>query len=176
MLLDVCCLLFLILALYKGITRGFIRALLSLVAFTIGWILATIFSGKVSVYLQNHGMKDKTWLPLLSFVIILVATFILIYLIGKALDRMTEMIMIGWLNKLSGVLLYLLLYTVMISSLVYFMEKIHLLEKKDTEKSLTYPYISKWAPVILEKTGEIIPYLKQIPETLNPEKNEETDK
>ena len=167
MVLDVCCILFLVLAMYKGITRGFIRALLSLFAFVIGWILASLFAGKVGVYLQEHGMQDNKWVPLLSFLMVMIATFIVIHLIGKALDKMTEMLMMGWMNKLAGVLLYVLLYTLLMSTLIYFSEKIHLLEKKDMEKSLTYPYMSKWAPVIWEKIGEIVPYIKEIPNQLN---------
>jgi membrane protein required for colicin V production len=167
MVLDVCCILFLVLAMYKGITRGFIRALLSLVAFVIGWILASLFAGKVGVYLQEHGMQDNKWVPLLSFLMVMIATFIGIHLLGKALDKMTEMLMMGWLNKLAGVLLYVLLYTLLMSTLLYFSERIHLVEKKDMEKSLTYPYMSKWAPVIWEKIGEIVPYIKEIPNQLN---------
>jgi membrane protein required for colicin V production len=98
---------------------------------------------------------------------VMIATFIGIHLIGKALDKMTEMLMMGWMNKLAGVLLYVLLYTLLMSTLIYFSEKIHLLEKKDMEKSLTYPYMSKWAPVIWEKIGEIVPYIKEIPNQLN---------
>ena len=167
MVLDVCCILFLVLAMYKGITRGFIRALLSLVAFVIGWILASLFAGKVGVYLQDHGMQDNKWVPLLSFLMVMIATFIGIHLLGKALDKMTEMLMMGWLNKLAGVLLYVLLYTLLMSTLLYFSERIHLVEKKDMEKSLTYPYMSKWAPVIWGKIGEIVPYIKEIPNQLN---------
>jgi membrane protein required for colicin V production len=167
MVLDVFCILFLVLAMYKGITRGFIRALLSLVAFVIGWILASLFAGKVGVYLQEHGMQDNKWVPLLSFLMVMIATFIGIHLLGKALDKMTEMLMMGWLNKLAGVLLYVLLYTLLMSTLLYFSERIHLVEKKDMEKSLTYPYMSKWAPVIWEKIGEIVPYIKEIPNQLN---------
>lgn len=167
MVLDICCILFLVLALYKGITRGFIRALLSLIAFVIGWILASLFAGKVGIYLQNHGMQDSRWVPLLSFLMVIIATFIGIHLIGKALDKMAEMLMMGWLNKLAGVLLYALLYILLISTLLNFAEKIHLLEKKDTDKSLTYPFVGKWAPVVWGKIGEILPYIKEIPIQLN---------
>ena len=167
MVLDVCCILFLVLAMYKGITRGFIRALLSLVAFVIGWILASLLAGKVGVYLQEHGMQDNKWVPLLSFLMVMIATFIGIHLLGKALDKMTEMLMMGWLNKLAGVLLYVLLYTLLMSTLLYFSERINLVEKKDMEKSLTYTYMSKWAPVIWEKIGEIVPYINEIPNQLN---------
>jgi len=175
MLLDVCCFLFLVLALYKGVTRGFIRALLSLAAFFIGWIMANLFAGKVATYLQNHGMSENKWLPLLSFVVVLIATFIGIHLLGRALDKVTEMLMMGWLNKLAGVVLYVFLYLLLLSSLVHFAEKIHLLEKKDVEKSISYPYLSDWAPFILEKTGEFIPYLKELPKQLNPEVDKEAN-
>jgi membrane protein required for colicin V production len=167
MILDACCLLLLILAVFKGVTKGFIRALLAFFAIGIGWMVATHFSGSLSKYLLAHGMTNSKWLPVLCFGAVLLATFILIHFLGKAIDKLTEMMMMGWLNKLAGILLYAIIYGMLFSSLLFFLQKMQILTPENTKDSIAYPYLSKWAPKILEKASEIVPFLKNTAQELN---------
>jgi len=167
MILDACCLLLLILAVFKGITKGFIRALLAFFAVCIGWMVATHFSGSLSKYLLAHGMTNSKWLPILSFGAVLLTTFILIHFLGKALDKLTELILMGWLNKLTGVLLYAIIYALLLSSVLFFLQKMQLLSPENTKDSISYPFLSKWAPKVWDKAGDVVPFLKQGAQELN---------
>ena len=70
--------------------------------------------------------------------------------------------MLGWANKLGGILIYTLLYMTVFSVLIFYTEKMELLSQSTIQSSQTYPYIYLWGPFAVEGLGMAIPFFKDL--------------
>ena len=159
-MIDIIFAILLIIAVIKGLRKGLVVAVFSIVAYIIGIAAALKLSAVVAVHLQKNITVSGKWLPFISFAIVFLVVVILVNWGGKLIEKTFEMVFLGWANKLAGVLLYLILYTIILSVLLFYAEKINLFEPATIQQSVTYPYIRPWAPKVIEGFGSIIPLFK----------------
>jgi len=110
MFLDIMVLALLVLALIKGLKQGLVVAALSFAAVFVGLAAALKLSTWVAAWLGNTVNIAATWLPFLAFIVIMVAVFIAVRILGAVLEQALELSLLGWANKLGGFILYALLY------------------------------------------------------------------
>jgi len=150
----------LIMAVVKGLKKGLAMAIFSTAALIIGLAAALKLSAVVAVYLEKNIEVSSKWLPFLSFALVFFAVVIIVNWAGKAVEKTFELAFLGAANRIGGVMVYLLLYTIIYSVLLFYAEKIKVLRTENINQSIVYPYIRPWAPFILEVLGEIIPWFK----------------
>lgn len=166
MLIDIVFAIILILAVMQGYQRGLIVGLFSLVAVIIGIAAAMKLSAVVASRIGNAVNVSEEWLPLISFIIVFIVIVLLIRLGAKAIERTVEVVMLGWLNKLAGVILFVAIYTIVFSVLLFYAEKMQLLQQDLISRSATYPYVQPWGPKVIDGFGSIIPVFKDMFEEL----------
>ena len=159
-MIDIIFAVILIIAVIKGLRKGFVVALFSIVAFIIGLAAAIKLSAVVAVHLQNNVALSNRWLPFISFIIVFLAVVILVNLGGKLVEKTFEMAFLGWANRLGGAIFYVLLYIIIFSILLFYAEKINLIKEETISNSVTYPYIKPWGPAVMNGFGKIIPLFK----------------
>lgn len=162
MFLDIMVLALLVLALIKGLKQGLVVAALSFAAVFIGLAAALKLSTWVAAWLGNTVNIVATWLPFLAFVVIMLAVFIAVRILGAVLEQALELSFLGWANKLGGFILYALLYITVFSVIIFYAEKMQLLKPDAAAASTTYPYIHFWGPYSVEALGKIIPFFKDM--------------
>jgi len=160
MWIDVVAFILLIIAVVKGIRRGIIMALFSFIGWFIGLAAALKLSAWVAVYLQNHTSINGKWLPLLSFILVFVAVVILVQLAGKALEGVFDLALLGWINKLGGALLYTGMYMLAFSVVLFYAEKMHLINEETLQGSKAYAILGGLGPSVIGAIGAIIPAFK----------------
>ncbi|MBX3257288.1 MAG: CvpA family protein [Chitinophagaceae bacterium] len=161
MWIDLLFLLVMIIAVIKGVMRGIVLALFSFVGWFIGLAAALKLSAVVAVYLQDHTSINATWLPLLSFLLVFVLVVLLVQWAGKALEGILKLALLGWVNKLGGALLYAGMYTLIFSVLLFYADKMGLINKETLAASKLYAITAGLAPAIIEGIGALIPALKE---------------
>lgn len=92
-------------ALYKGIKNGFVGQIAGISGIVLGIILGTRFSALVSGYISQWIEASESVIKIISFAIIIVLVIIAAALLSKAIEKLFNLVMLGWLNKLLGVLL-----------------------------------------------------------------------
>lgn len=92
MLIDIIFLLCMILALIKGYRNGLIVAVFSFVAIVVGLTAAMKLSAYVAEKLGQQTSISQSWLPFISFAIVMIAVVILVRLGATALQKMVEMV------------------------------------------------------------------------------------
>ncbi len=162
MFLDIMVLALLVLALIKGLKQGLVVAALSFAAVFIGLAAALKLSTWVAGWLGNTVNIAATWLPFLAFIVIMLAVFIAVRILGAVLEQALELSLLGWANKLGGFILYALLYITVFSVIIFYAEKMQLLKPDAAAASTTYPYIHFWGPYSVEALGKIIPFFKDM--------------
>lgn len=121
MVFDIICLGFYLLAIVKGIQRGLILAVFSFIGFILGLILSTHFCGYLAEWIKNNSTFESKWLIGIAFLVIFLAVLLVFRIVAKSIEAGLEIAMLGWLNKLGGVVFYLLLYTFLIGIIIQIM-------------------------------------------------------
>ncbi len=83
-----------------------------------------------------------------------------IHLGGKLIEKTFEMVMLGWANKLGGVLLYIVLYTITFSVFLFYADKLRIFEKITIRSSQTYPVVASFGPKVINVLAKSMPFLK----------------
>ncbi len=162
MLLDLVFIVLMVLAILKGYRQGLVVGLFSLLAVIIGLAAAMKLSTAVASWIGRSVKVSDEWLPLISFAIVFIVVLLLIRLGAKAIERTIEMAMLGWVNKLGGMLLYAAIYTIVFSVVLFYAEQMKLLQPEMIRKSVTYSYVQPWGPKVINGLGSVIPVFKNM--------------
>jgi membrane protein required for colicin V production len=162
MFIDFIAIGIIILSIFKGFRNGLVVAIFSLLAFIIGLAAALKLSAVVAEYLGTNTNISQRWLPILAFAIVFFVVVLLVRLGAKAIESGLRMVMLGWLNKLGGIVFYLLLYFFIFSIILFYATQLHIIKPETVQTSVTYPIIYPMAPIVMDALGSIIPFFKNM--------------
>jgi membrane protein required for colicin V production len=162
MLLDLIFAVIIVFAIIKGYQRGLVVGLFSLVAVIIGLAAAIKLSTVVAGYIGKNVKVSDQWLPIISFVIVFLIVILLIRLGAKAIEKAVQVAMLGWVNRLCGIVLFVAIYIVVFSVLLFYAEQMKLIKPETISKSVTYSFVQPWGPKAINGFGSIIPIFKDM--------------
>lgn len=161
-IVDIIVFALIIIGIYKGWRNGLVLGIFSVLAFIIGLAAAIKLSAVVAQRLEESTNISQRWLPVLAFAIIFIAVIFLVRLGAKAIEGVLQLAMLGWLNKLAGVLLYVLLYLFIFSVLLFYAQQLNIIKPAMAEVSITYPIIYPMAQEVIGALGSLIPFFKNM--------------
>ena len=167
MLIDTLLAFLLVVAIYKGYTKGLIIAVFSLLALIIGLTAAVKFSEIVANYLGSSVNVSEKWLPFISFILVFLMVVFLIRLGAKMIEKTVQLAMMGWLNRLGGIVFYALIYIIALSILLFYAVQLNILKPDTLNNSKTYEFIAPVGPWVIEGFGKIIPVFENMFDSLN---------
>ncbi|MEI9944167.1 MAG: CvpA family protein [Chitinophagaceae bacterium] len=162
MLLDLVFAVVLILAIFKGYQRGLILGVFSFIAIIIGLAAAMKLSAVVANYIGDNVNVSKEWLPVISFIVVFIIVVLLIRWGAKLLQRTVELTMLGWVNRIGGIVFYIAIYTIVFSVLLFYAGQVKLIQPATIEKSVTYSFVQPWGPKAINSLGAVIPFFKDM--------------
>ncbi len=162
MLIDLIFAVIIVLAVIKGYQRGLIVGLFSLVAVIVGLAAAMKLSAVVAGYIGKAVKISDEWLPVISFAVVFLVIVLLIRLGANAIERTIEVALLGWVNKLGGIVLYAAIYIVVLSVLLFYAQQVNLVQPETIQKSVTYSFIQPWGPKAINGFGTVIPVFKDM--------------
>ena len=161
MILDAIFIILMVLACYKGLRKGLIIALFSVLGFMIGIVAALKLSAVIAARIAEHGGTGKWW-PALSFLLVFLAAAIAINFCGRLIQKTFETIMLGWANRLAGVVLYAILYSIIYSVFLFYAAQLNIIKTDTISASVVYPYLQPAAPKITDGIGKLVPLCKNM--------------
>ena len=162
MIIDIAFAIVIIIAIFKGLRKGLILGIFSLLAFIIGLAAALKLSVVVASWLKDSAGSFSKWLPLISFILVFIAVVFLVGLLARVIKRTMKFAMLGWLDSLGGMVLYVVIYTTIFSIFLFFAEKLFLIQPATIQDSNLYPYVAPWGPTVIDNLGKIIPIFKDM--------------
>ena len=162
MFIDIITIILLLIAIFKGWKNGLVVGVFSFLAFVIGLAAALKLSALVARYIGDTTNISQRWLPVLAFVIVFFIVVLLVKLGARAIEGALRMAMLGWLNKLGGMVFYILLYIFIFSVILFYAQQLQIIKPESVQVSVTYPYIYPLAPEVMKGIGEIIPFFKDM--------------
>jgi membrane protein required for colicin V production len=167
MVIDAIFIVLMILAVIKGFRNGLIVAVFSFLGIIIGLAAAMKFSTVVAGWLKASTHISAAWLPFLSFMMVMVGVILLVRLGARFIQAAVELVLLGWLNKISGIVLYAALYITLYSVILFYADKIQLIKPETFAASRTYAFIQPWGPKAINFFGAVIPFFKGMFEELS---------
>jgi membrane protein required for colicin V production len=162
MIIDIILCGLILLAIMNGYRNGLIIAVFSVIALLVGLAAAIKLSAIAAGYLKQTVSISDRWLPVISFSLVFFLAAFLVRLAAKFLEKTARWAMLGWANRLGGVLLFALLYLVIFSIVLFYGSKTKLLSRDLISTSVSYKYIIPWGPKAMNALGELLPLFKNL--------------
>ena len=139
---------------YKGFVNGLAIEIASLLALILGIYLSYHFSVYVG---KQMGIEGK-YAGILSFVITFIIVVLLVHLLGKIVDKAFNLVSLGFINKFAGVVFGILKVALILSVIIYFIDKLYtykliISDKNRNEYKLLKP-VKSIAPLIFSGLRE----------------------
>ncbi len=161
-MIDIVFAILMIVACIRGYQKGLIIALFSIIAFIIGLAAALKLSVVVSAWLSHNTNAGAKWLPFISFALVFFGVTLLVIWGGKLIEKTFQMALLGWVNRLGGIIFYAALYIIIFSVFLFYAEKTNLLKPDTIKASQTYSFVQPWGPVVIDGFGKLIPIFKDM--------------
>ncbi len=87
---------------------------------------------------------------------------LLVRLGAKAIEKTVQIAMLGWVNRIGGIIFYIVIYTIVFSVLLFYAEQMKLLQQETIDRSVTYSFVQPWGPKAINGFGSIIPVFKDV--------------
>jgi membrane protein required for colicin V production len=157
MIIDIAYLCFLMLAVFRGLQKGFIIAIFSFFAVIIGLAAALKLSVAVAEWLGTNINVGVRFLPILAFLLVMIVVAWLVRLCGLLIQKALQIAMLGFINKAAGIVLYAVLYTILLSVILFFAVKIGFIGQDTIAASHCYHFIEPWGPTAIHAFAMLIP-------------------
>lgn len=155
--IDIIILIPMVWAAYSGFKKGFIIELTTLIALAGGVYAGMHFSNYASELLSDK--MGSRFLPLASFGVTFLVVVILIFAIGKLLEKVVNMVALKLVNKVLGSVFSMLKAFLIISVLLMIFDNINQQFKFVSEETTSTSLLYK--PTV-ETTQKLLPNLNQI--------------
>jgi membrane protein required for colicin V production len=155
MFIDIIFVVLMLMAVFKGMSRGLVVAVFSFLAFLIGLAAAVKLSAVVAGYLSANTNLSGLLLPVVSFFLVFLAVGYVVRLGARAIQNTIELVWLGWLNRLLGVIFYAALYIIIFSILLFYATRINFIKQDAIDASKTYSFIEPWGPFVMNAFGKI---------------------
>ncbi|HMH33884.1 MAG TPA: CvpA family protein [Puia sp.] len=162
MMIDIVFLVLMLVAILKGLTRGLIVSIFSLLAVIIGLAAAIKLSAVVAGHLKNSLQVSARWLPILAFVLVFIVVVLLVRWCANLIQAAVNFAWLGWLNKLGGVILYALIFTAAYSIFLFYGSASGVLSKHAIDASIVYKYVEPFGPAVINGLAKAIPLFKDM--------------
>lgn len=162
MIIDLIYAVIIIMAAISGYKRGLIIAIFSFVAMIIGLAAAMKLSAVVASYIGKSVKVYDEWLPVISFAVVFIIVYFLIRWGARIIEKTVQLAMLGWLNKLGGIVFCIALYTTIYSVILFYIGQTGTLNQETRKKSVTYSFIQPWGPKAIDGLGVAIPVFRNI--------------
>ena len=123
--LDIILLCCFIPGIIRGLSKGFLEQALALAGIVLSVWAAFHFSSLVCTWLKPYVNISETVLNVVSFALILVVISLAVLLVAKLLTKVAELAMLGWLNKILGLVFALAVNALIIGVFIVLFDTIN---------------------------------------------------
>lgn len=150
--IDIVLGIILIISAFSGYRNGLIAEVASLAALILGIWGAIEFSYITSDFLVKNFQLKTDNLSIISFVVTFIVIVILVHIVANTVNKLVDTVMLGWLNKLAGLVFGVLKSLLVLSIVLVVFDKIDkdvkILPKESKTQSRMYEPIRSLAPSI----------------------------
>ncbi|MFH1121640.1 MAG: CvpA family protein [Bacteroidota bacterium] len=162
--IDIIILVFIVLAAFKGFSKGLVIGIASLAGLVLGIIFSLRYAGLLAENLQPMFGSNSKFISIAAYVICFVLVVLFVHIIGKSVEKVIEIAALGLVNRLAGAL-FGVAKVILVFSAFFFLLKIadpgsQMIRPETMQKSFFYKRLEGLLPSLL-------PFLKTQLENLD---------
>lgn len=150
------------LAIFKGLSKGAVGAVFSILGWLVGLAAALKLSAWVAGWMKAQAHLDARWVPFLAFLVVFVGVTILVRMVAGILEKTLELAWLGWANKLIGVVCYLVLYGMGSSIILFYLQQLGWVSPETIANSKFWSWLAPFGPAAIEGLGQLIPWFRNM--------------
>lgn len=158
-IIDIILLICFIPALISGLKKGLISQLIAIISIIAGVWVSFEFATVTSQWLSQYIEAPENIMRIVAFALIMIGVFVALGLLGKLLENILDLVMLGWVNKLFGVLFSFLKTALIIGLLILAFNSLNtsleLVSPEELAESVLYTPIKNFA-------DSVFPYIKEM--------------
>jgi membrane protein required for colicin V production len=145
-------------AVIGGLMNGLVRQVASLLALVLGiwagWHFSSLVAQGITIFIKDND----SLVNIISFAIVFIVVLILVNMIGRGLSKIVQLALLGWLDKLLGVIFGIVKYAFVLSVLIYFVNSLN-----DLYSFIPDDFFSgsKLFPILKKIAPSVFPYLEE---------------
>ncbi len=147
--IDLIILLFLTWGAFRGFSKGLIVEIATLVSLVLGVYFAIEYSPCVEGFLRDYLNLSSKHMAYIALAVTFVLVVLIVYIIGKLLTKLINLISLGLLNRCLGIVLGVAKYSVIVCVLLLivdiFNEKFQFISEEAQQESLLFQPFLKFA-------------------------------
>ena len=141
---------------FKGWKNGAVMEFIQLAAIVTGIFVASRFSQ----FLGDFFQFESEYASILYFALTFIAVVGMLFLAGYIITKFIKMMMLGWLNRMLGVVFALLKTILIMSVLMFYFNRIDheetILPEEKRDESLLFRPIEKVAPKVMPTLMQLL--------------------
>ena len=163
---DIIIIALLIFAFIRGLFKGFVMGLAGFIGIIASIYIAKYFSAPVIWFAELVGIKQEIS-PAIGFIITFLAVLLLFYFVAVLINKLIDLIALGWLNKLLGGILSFLKYLFIISAFLnafdFLNNNLNIVSEEAKQKTKLYTPVRKVVPTMIPflHLDRLLEYLPQ---------------
>ena len=158
-IVDIILLICFIPALISGLRKGLIAQLVAIISIFAGIWVSFEFASIISQWLSQYIEAPENVLQIIAFALIMVGVFVTLGIIGKMLEGILNLVMLGWANKLLGVVFSFVKCALVTGLLIMVFNSINtsldLVSAETLSESVLYTPLKDFA-------DSVFPYIKEM--------------
>ncbi len=162
MIIDIAYLLVAVMAVIKGLRKGFVIVILSLLAFIIGLAAALKLSTVVAAYLDDATGLPAKWMPVLAFILVFTGVVLLVNIGAAIITKTLDLAMLGPVNRIAGATFNLLLQTIIFSVILFYVVQVGWLGENTTRESKVYEWVAPVGPYVIDLFAKVFPMFRDL--------------
>ena len=129
---------------YQGYSRGIIKTVFTVFSFVFGLMIAFKLAPAATRFLETAFHTDNPLTFIAGFLMAFILTMIVIRMIAQFIEKTLQAANINVINQVAGGLLMGSLYTLLLSMMLWFGDKSHIVTQETTKGSISYPFLKEF--------------------------------
>jgi membrane protein required for colicin V production len=128
----------------------------------MGIVIALKLSSELSEYLFVQQILTSKYTMIISFVILFLGSIFLFRMLIKLIEGILDKLLLGWINKLMGAMLYSFFVVFIVSTFCWLINQMQLLKPSMKAESKSYKYIGPVSPKTIDLISTYTPFCKDM--------------
>jgi membrane protein required for colicin V production len=127
-------------------------------------IIGIIASMKLALVLMNRFVPNpkSEWLPYVFYIIIFVAIYVIVFFLGKYIEKLLKLVNLNLFNRIAGLVFGTFKGIFLFSLIIWLSQQASFLPDTYKEKSFFYKYFKDIAPAIIDVFSSLVPVFRDV--------------
>jgi len=160
--IDITFLIIVLIGIWRGWRQGLIISIFAALAWVLGITGAMKLCTVMAIFLRDKFELNSPYAPVISFILIFIVIAFIVYGMGKLLERVIEVVGLGFINRALGVVMRVIIFSFLFSMFIWLINQAGLISPETRSQSKTVGFLLPAADHAINFFGSILPVVKNI--------------